>query len=100
MGYRRSDERIREDISDRLMENDELDPSNVSVNVEDGTVTLTGTVDDRRQKYLAEELAESVMGVQDVQNQLRVQRGERTERPTSGSERSTTTDGGARSGSR
>jgi hypothetical protein len=33
---------------------------------------LTGTVDDRRQKRRAEELAEMVGGVQDIQNNLRL----------------------------
>jgi osmotically-inducible protein OsmY len=99
-GYRRSDDRIRDDVSDRLMEHDEIDAGSITVSVDNGTVTLSGSVDERRQKYLAEEVAESVMGVQDVQNQVRVQRGERTERSEesprgpSGAERSTTSTSG------
>jgi hypothetical protein len=42
------------------------------VKVTSGVVTLTGTVDDRNAKRLAEGLAESVSGVQEVQNQLKV----------------------------
>jgi hypothetical protein len=73
-GYKRSDERIRENICDRLMEMDDLDPSNISVQVTAGEVTLEGSVDDRRAKYIVEELAESILGVQDVNNRLRIRR--------------------------
>ncbi|HKU38671.1 MAG TPA: BON domain-containing protein, partial [Polyangiales bacterium] len=54
-GYKRSDERIREDVSDRLSQEDELDPSEIEVMVSNGDVTLTGTVETRREKFLAEE---------------------------------------------
>ena len=71
-GYQRSDERIREEISDRLMADDDLDASNIEVLVDGGEVTLTGTVEDRQAKRLAELIAESAMGVQDVMNNTRV----------------------------
>lgn len=74
-GYRRSDERIREDVSDRLTDDAWLDASNVEVTVNDGEVTLSGTVDSRDAKRRAEDLAERVSGVGDVQNQLKVRRG-------------------------
>jgi osmotically-inducible protein OsmY len=70
--YRRSDERIREEISDRLTENEWLDASDVDLNVSDGEVVLSGTVDSRYAKRLAEDIAESVSGVSHVQNNLRV----------------------------
>ena len=38
-----------------------------------GEVVLSGTVDSRYSKRLAEDIAESVMGVSNVQNNLRVQ---------------------------
>jgi osmotically-inducible protein OsmY len=71
-GYRRSDERIREEISDQFMDNDELDASEIEVMVVEGVVTLTGTVPDRQSKRLAEDIAESGSGVRDVMNQLKV----------------------------
>jgi hypothetical protein len=71
-GYKRSDERIREDVNERLTDHPELDASEIEVSVEDGIVTLSGTVDDRRDKRLAEDIAESVSGVQDVTNNIRV----------------------------
>jgi len=71
-GYQRSDERIREEINDRLMANDRLDASDIEVQVKNGEVTLTGSVDSRSAKRLAEDIVESVAGVHEVMNQLRV----------------------------
>jgi osmotically-inducible protein OsmY len=70
--YRRSDERIREDVSDRLSDHDWLDASEIEVEARDGEVTLTGTVESRYAKRLAEDIAESCSGVTHVQNNLRV----------------------------
>jgi hypothetical protein len=74
-GYKRSDERIREDVCDRLSYDDELDASEITVTVKDGEVTLEGTVTDRRAKHRAEDLAESAGGVRDVDNKLRKSKG-------------------------
>jgi len=71
-GYTRSDERIREDINDRLSDDSFLDATEIDVTVSDGEVTLTGTVENRIDKRRAEDLAEDVSGVKNVQNQLRV----------------------------
>ena len=70
--YRRSDERVREEVCDRLTDNEWLDASEVEVNVAAGEVFLTGTVDSRYAKRIAESIAESVTGVTNVQNNLRV----------------------------
>jgi hypothetical protein len=45
------------------------------VTVERCEVTLTGAVEDRRGKRLAEDIAESVPGVNEVHNQLRPRKG-------------------------
>ncbi len=71
-GYQRSDERLEEEVSDRLMADDWIDASDVEVRVKNGEVTLTGTVDNRQAKRRAEDIAEQVMGVRDVMNQIRV----------------------------
>src|SRR2546421_2956633 len=71
--YRRSDERIHEEISDRLTDNEWLDASDVDVSVNSGIVILTGTVDSRYAKRLAEDIADSVSGVINVQNNLLVE---------------------------
>lgn len=70
--YRRSDERIRDDINDRLTDNDWIDASDIEVVVLSGEVTLSGTVDSRYAKRIAEDIADSVSGVTNVQNNLRV----------------------------
>jgi osmotically-inducible protein OsmY len=73
--YSRSDERIAEDINERLMRHYEIDASDIEVHVRNGEVTLTGTVDNRRMKHLVEDIADDIAGVKDVNNQLRVNRG-------------------------
>ena len=71
-GYTRSDERIREDVSDWLMEDRYVDASEIDVSVASGEVTLAGTVDSREMKRRAEDIAASALGVKDVRNSLRV----------------------------
>jgi len=73
-GYRRSDERIREDVCERFTRHGALDPSDVEVSVRTAEVMLTGTVATRAQKRLAEDIVEAVFGVIEVHNHLRVQR--------------------------
>lgn len=75
-GYHRSDDRIKEDVNEELTRNPDLDASDVEVKVENGEVTLTGTVDARQAKRLAEDLAENCPGVSEVHNQLRVRHGQ------------------------
>ncbi|MEN3326053.1 MAG: hypothetical protein V7638_860 [Acidobacteriota bacterium] len=70
--YRRSDERIKEDVNDRLSDDYYIDASDVEVSVSNTEVTLTGTVNSREDKRRAEDIAESVSGVTNVENRLRV----------------------------
>ena len=72
-GYQRSDERIKEDVHDRLTAHGRLDARGISVAVNNGEVTLGGTVESRQAKHTAEDVAESVLGVKNVENQLKVQ---------------------------
>ena len=69
-GYARSDQRILEDVCDRLTEHGELDVHDVTVEVKDGEVTLEGHVPNRFTKRVCERVAEDVVGVQDVHNRL------------------------------
>lgn len=71
-GYRRSDDRIREDISDRLTDDPWLDASDIDVEVRECEVILKGEVTSREDKRRAEDLAEAISGVRNVQNHLRV----------------------------
>jgi osmotically-inducible protein OsmY len=73
-GYRRTDERLMEEICDRLTDDDDIDASEIEVRVENCEVTLNGTVDNRDEKRRAEDIAEQVSGVTNVQNNLRVDR--------------------------
>lgn len=71
-GYRRSDDRVREDVCECLTEDDFIDATNIEVLVKDCEVTLTGTVNSREEKRRAEDLIEDLLGVRDVNNTLRV----------------------------
>jgi len=71
-GYRRSDERIREDVSDRLTDDPYLDASDIEVAVANSEVTLSGSIRRREDKRRAENLTEAISGVTHVQNNLRV----------------------------
>ena len=79
-GYRRADDRIRDDVNDRLMWHGYVDATDIQVEVNDGVVTLSGTVNTRREKRMAEDAAESVSGVEDVNNQIQI----RQSNPSSG----------------
>ena len=72
----RSDERLKEDICERMYTSTECDTSDVTVEVKSGVVTLEGTVSDRRSKYMLEEMLDNVPGVKDVENRVRIQRGD------------------------
>lgn len=73
-GYHRSDERIHEDVCERLTQHGDVDASDIEVSVTASEVMLSGTVATRSQKRLAEDIADAVVGVTEVHNRLRVQR--------------------------
>lgn len=70
-GYERSDERLCELACERLTEAD-LDASDIEVKVEQGVVTLAGSVPARWMKHAAEDLIDDLGGARDIRNQLRV----------------------------
>ncbi|HEY1890715.1 MAG TPA: BON domain-containing protein [Steroidobacteraceae bacterium] len=73
-GYQRSDERLREVISERLMEASHIDSSEVTVAVSGAKVVLEGTVPERRMKHAIEDLADACPGVLDVENRILLKR--------------------------
>lgn len=75
-GYSRSEAAIREDVCDRLTRHGHLDASRIRVEVERGEVVLEGTVDSRQSKRMAEETVETVSGVRDIHNRLRIDNGD------------------------
>jgi hypothetical protein len=77
-GYQRSDERIKEDINDRLTMHGQIDAIEVDVQVVNREVTLTGSVSNRAAKRMVEDVAESVQGVSEVHNQLRVRQSQQS----------------------
>ncbi|MCP8940232.1 BON domain-containing protein [Alsobacter sp. SYSU M60028] len=77
-GYARSDDRIREEICDRLTDDPMIDASDVEVSVSNCEVTLSGNVDRRDIRRRAEDIAERVSGVNHVQNNLRVSQNQST----------------------
>lgn len=74
-GYERSDERLRELVCEHLTDAD-VDASDIEVKVNQGTVTLEGSVSARWMKHAAEDIVDDLGGVKDIQNQLRVRRGD------------------------
>ncbi|NTZ43406.1 BON domain-containing protein [Altererythrobacter sp. SALINAS58] len=70
--YTRSNERLLEDASERLMHDHHVDARDIQVTADDGEVTLDGTVDSRRAKRRAEDCVHDMSGVTHVQNNLRI----------------------------
>lgn len=73
--YQRSDDRIREDVNERLTADPRVDASDIDVRVQNGEVILSGAVDERRTRRLVEEIIEDLPGVRDVRNDLKVNKG-------------------------
>jgi osmotically-inducible protein OsmY len=81
---RKSDEQIQRIVLDELKWNPRVKATEVAVQVRDGTVTLTGTVDSWAARSAAQEAAHRVDGVLDVANEVQVR--------ASGSHRRTDTE--------
>lgn len=73
-GYKRSDDRIKEDVCETLARDHRIDASDIEVTVEDAMVTLSGTVDSREIKRAAEMVIENLSGVADVRNDIKVKK--------------------------
>ena len=70
--YHRSSERIMEDINDRLTNDPRLDASHIEVQLSNDDIILSGFAPDRTSKRRACDIAESVPGVKNVENRIRV----------------------------
>lgn len=73
--YTRSDERLTEDLCERLTQDPDIDASELDVKVVQGTATLQGSVPQRWMKHRAEDLADGCSGVRNVDNRIKVQSG-------------------------
>ena len=70
-----SDERVREDVVDVLKRQPGVDIGDIELQVAQGVVTLTGTVDNPQLWHETEKAIERVPGVQRVDNRLRLSQG-------------------------
>ncbi|QDK47373.1 BON domain-containing protein [Bdellovibrio sp. ZAP7] len=95
--YTRSDDRIKEDVCEMLTRHSEIDANDIEVEVKNGEVTLSGTVNERRMKHMAEDLAERVSSVKEVTNNIRVQKESTHDWSSSSSQSESSTDGGTSS---
>jgi hypothetical protein len=71
-GYRRTPERIYEDICDRLTDNPFIDASDIDVATSGTEIVLSGSVDSAIALSQAQQIAAEVVGVSHVHNRLRV----------------------------
>jgi osmotically-inducible protein OsmY len=71
----RTDTAIHQDVLDELRWDPEVKPIEVGVEVDDGVVTLTGTVDSYMKKLAAQRAALRVTGVRAVANDISVKAG-------------------------
>lgn len=67
-----TDNDIQQDVLDEFVWDPEVQASDVGVEVDDGVVTLTGTVDSYIEKLAAERAAQRVEGVRAVANNLSI----------------------------
>lgn len=91
-GFKRSDERIKEEVCEMLTRDHFINAEDIEVEVTDGEVTLSGSVSERRMKHLAEDCVERALGVKDVINNIRVKR-DSSDDSTSNDKKSTTDSG-------
>jgi ferritin-like metal-binding protein YciE len=82
--YRRSDDRILEDVCDRLLMHGQINAADLEVEVHNGNVYLNGQIDSRHAKHAAENITAAVSGVNDVHNRLRVMTQDETRRMLEG----------------
>jgi osmotically-inducible protein OsmY len=80
------DTRIWNEVSACLTDDWYVDGTEITLSIDNGEVTLDGVVENRAEKRLAEDCADSVPGVVDVHNRLRIRQpdkpaGKRNEGP-------------------
>lgn len=72
--YKRRDEDIYEDVCEALWLAPVIDASQMEVSVADGVVTLTGEVITRSARRVTENIVDTITGVRDVINDLRIKK--------------------------
>jgi hypothetical protein len=66
------DARLRIALENELLAHENLETTNIRVEVRDSHVTLEGAVDNEEQRLLATQILQGVAGVASIENQLRV----------------------------
>jgi len=69
----RTDEQIQRDVENALLRNPVTETYEVGVEVEDNKVLLTGEVESRAEKTLAEKVAKGIKGIQEFENNIDVE---------------------------
>jgi osmotically-inducible protein OsmY len=70
--YRRSDERLKELICERLTADPHVDATDIVIEVRDSEAIIGGTVNDKQMKRRAEEIIDEIKGITQVENRIRV----------------------------
>ena len=73
-GYKRTDDRVKENVSEALYSDPNVDATDIEVEVKDGTVILKGSVESRQIKRAAEDCVDHLSGVEDVRNELTIKK--------------------------
>src|SRR5690349_6481535 len=66
------DDELRQLVRDRLAENPDIDPDDITVEVVDGTVRLEGRVGTEAELRIAEHVVTDLVGAEDVENGILV----------------------------
>lgn len=69
------EERLAADLRDRIVDELDLDPADITVSVADGTALLDGLVDDLAYRDTIEQMALDTPGVRAIENRIRQRRG-------------------------
>lgn len=72
VGWKIADEKLRERVCEVLLQSHEVDPSEIDVKVNEGCVYLQGNISSKGMKRVAEDLVDSIPGVEDVFTQLKI----------------------------
>ena len=76
-----SDDELRDLVKQRLAEHNGLDPDDVTVEIEQGTVVLAGRVGTDGERRIAEHVVTDVLGITSVRNDIFVDATRRAESP-------------------
>lgn len=73
--WNHTDDKTYERVCEALYMHSEIDASEIIIKVDNGTVTLSGSVPDYHTKWAAEDCVADLPGVWEVKNELRSKRG-------------------------